>query len=186
MKTVFAFIKSALKSIYFIGFIRDNKKPSSIHQFKVKTIEGFEFDLAKLKGKKILIVNTASQCGFTPQFKDLQELYIKYKDHNFTILGFPCNQFNNQDPGTNAEIKDFCTKNYSVTFPMMEKTDVKGPNASLLYQWLTQKEKNGVLNSVVIWNFQKYMIDENGFLVDYISFLRKPNSRKITNWIEKK
>lgn len=171
----------------FTGLLGLKGQPnSSIHQFKVKTIDGDIFDFASLKGKKILVVNTASKCGFTPQYKDLQELYLKYKDKNFIVIGFPCNQFNEQEPGTNEQIKEFCTKNYSVTFPLMEKVDVKGANAAEIYQWLTQKEKNGVMSSSVTWNFQKYMIDENGFLVDYLAPYRKPSSKKIIKWIEGK
>lgn len=172
---------------FFTGlFHKKEQVISSIHQFKVKTIDGKEFDLASLKGNRILIVNTASKCVFTPQFKDLQELYLKYKDHHFTILGFPCNQFNEQDPGTNTEIKEFCNKNFSVTFPLMEKIDVQGTNASEVYQWLTKKEKNGVMDSEVIWNFQKYMVDENGFLVNYVFPFKKPSTKKIIRWLEKK
>lgn len=171
----------------FTGLLGVKGQPSSsIHQFKVTTIDGEVFDFASLKGKKILVINTASKCGFTPQYKELQELYLKYKGKNFVIVGFPCNQFSNQEPGTNQEIKEFCTKNYSVTFPIMDKIEVKGPNAAPIYQWLTQKEKNGVMSSTVKWNFQKYLIDENGFLVDYLSSYRKPNSRKIIKWIEGK
>lgn len=159
---------------------------SSIHQFKVKTIDGEVFDFSSLKGKKILVVNTASKCGFTPQFKDLEALYLKYKDKNFVIVGFPCNQFGGQDPGSNAEIKEFCTKNYGVTFPMMEKVNVKGDSICELYSWLTNKAKNGVMSSTIKWNFQKYMIDENGYLVDYVMSYKGPDTDKIVKWIEGK
>lgn len=175
-----------LAFLIFSFFTRKGKPTSSIHQFKAKTIEGDTLDFSTLKGKKILIVNTASKCGFTPQFKELEELFLKYSDKNFTIIGFPCNQFGEQDPGTGTEIKEFCTRNYGVTFRMMEKVNVKGDSISEIYKWLTSKDKNGVMNSSVKWNFQKYMIDEDGFLVDFLYSFKKPNSQKIVSWIEKK
>ena len=165
---------------------RKGKPTSSIHQFKTKTLEGLDFDMASLKGKKVLIVNTASKCGFTPQYKELENLYQKYKDKNFVIIGFPCNQFGGQEPGTSSEIHDFCTKNYGVTFLMMEKVNVKGDSICDIYKWLTNKSQNGVMSSSVKWNFQKYMIDENGFLVDYVLSFKSPLNSKITNWIEGK
>lgn len=171
--------------IIFSFYLKKGKPTSSIHQFKAKTIDGELFDFSSLKGKKILIVNTASKCGFTPQFKELEQLFELYKDKNFAIIGFPCNQFNEQDPGTGAEIKDFCTRNYGVSFLMMDKVNVKGDSISEIYNWITSKEKNGVMNSAVKWNFQKYMIDENGFLVDYVLSFKKPNCKKIVSWIEK-
>ncbi len=173
-------------SFFSISAYRKGTPTSSIHQFKTTTLEGQPFDLSSLKGKKILIVNTASKCGFTPQFKQLEELYVKYKDKNFVIIGFPCNQFAHQDPGSSSEIKEFCTRNYGVTFPMMEKTHVKGSEISDIYSWLTSKEKNGVESSSVKWNFQKYMIDENGFLVGHVGSAKSPDSEKIVNWIEGK
>lgn len=169
----------------FINKNGDNPKPS-IHVFKAKTIDGQDFDFSNLKGKKVLIVNTASECGLTPQYKQLQEVYDKYKDKNFTIIGFPANNFGSQEPGNNTEIKAFCTKNFGVTFQMMEKVSVKGDDMCEIYKWLTQKEKNGVASSTVKWNFQKYMIDEEGHLVDSVSPLKKPDCNKIVNWIEGK
>jgi glutathione peroxidase len=127
----------------------------TFHEFKVNTLEGEEYDLADLKGKKVLIVNTASKCGFTPQYEGLQKLYEKYGGDNFTIIGFPANDFLKQEPGTNEEIREFCSKNYGVTFPMMEKISVKGKTMHPLYQWLTQKDLNGLKNSSVSWNFHK-------------------------------
>lgn len=165
------------------------KKPAtktSIHQFKAKTIDGNVLDFSSLKGKKILVVNTASKCGFTPQYKELEALFEKYKDKNLVIIGFPCNQFGEQEPGTSGDIKEFCTRNYGVTFTMMEKVDVKGDSISEIYSWLTSKAKNGVKSSSVKWNFQKYMIDENGFLVDYVLSFKSPNCSKIVKWIERK
>lgn len=172
-------------SLLSFAFIRRKGKPSSsIHQFKSLTLEGEDFDFASLKGKKILIVNTASKCGFTHQYKDLEELYTKYKDQNFVIVGFPCNQFGKQEPGTNSDIKEFCTQNYGVSFLMMDKVNVKGENISPIFEWLTNKSKNGVESSSVKWNFQKYMIDENGFLIGTVNSVKSPKCKKIINWIE--
>ncbi|MGC1389676.1 MAG: glutathione peroxidase [Bacteroidales bacterium] len=158
---------------------------SGFYDFKVKTLEGANFDFSSLKGKKVMIVNTASKCGFTPQYKDLEEVYEKYRD-NFVIIGFPANNFAGQEPGTAAEIRKFCTENYGVTFPMMEKISVRGKDISPLYQWLTSKSKNGVMDSEVKWNFQKYLIDENGKLIDVIYSKDKPTSEKIISWITSK
>ncbi len=173
-------------SFFSIFAYKKGTPSSSVYQFKAKTIDGEILDLASLKGKKILIVNTASKCGFTPQFKQLEELYQKYKDKNFVIIGFPCNQFAHQDPGSSSEIKEFCTRNYGVSFPMMEKIHVKGDSISDIYAWLTSKKKNGVESSSVKWNFQKYMIDENGFLVGHVGSVKKPDCSEIVNWIEGK
>lgn len=161
-----------------------NAQNVSFHSFVVTDIDGNEFPLSKLKGKKVMVVNTASKCGFTPQYEDLQALYDKYKDKNFVIIGFPANNFMGQEPGTNQEIKEFCTTRFSVSFPMMAKISVKGNDIHPLYQWLTQKSMNGVMDSEVKWNFQKYLIDENGKLVDMIPPKEKPNSEKVIKWIE--
>ena len=185
MKFICIFIAFLLLVFLFFRF-KKNVIKTTIYQFKAKTIDGELLDFAALKGKKILIVNTASKCGFTPQYKDLELLYEKYKDKNFVIIGFPCNQFGNQEPGSSSDIKSFCTKNYGVTFTMMEKVDVKGDNISDIYKWLTNKNQNGVESSSVKWNFQKYMIDENGFLVDHVNSLKSPNCSKIIDWIENK
>jgi Glutathione peroxidase len=158
---------------------------SGFYDFKVKTLEGKEFDFASLKGKKVMVVNTASKCGFTPQYKDLEEVYEKYRD-NFVIIGFPANNFASQEPGTAAEIRKFCTENYGVTFPLMEKISVKGNDMAPIYQWLTSKSKNGVMDSEVKWNFQKYLIDENGKLVDVVYSKDKPTSDKVIAWITSK
>lgn len=157
----------------------------TLHSFKTKTIDGKEFDLASLKGKKVLVVNTASKCGLTPQYKELEALYNKYKDKNFVIVGFPANNFLSQEPGTNDEIKEFCEINYGVSFPMMSKISVKGKDQDPIYKWLTEKSENGKLDADVSWNFQKFMIDENGNLVDFASPRESPMSEKITGWIEK-
>jgi glutathione peroxidase len=159
------------------------QQPKLFYDFRVKDIDGNPFDLMSLKGKKVLLVNTASKCGFTPQYADLEKLYEEYKNKNFVIIGFPANNFMGQEPGTNAEIKNFCSANYGVTFPMMSKISVKGRDIDPLYKWLTSKELNGVMDSEVGWNFQKYMIDEKGNLVDMVPSKDKPYSDKIVNWI---
>jgi glutathione peroxidase len=157
----------------------------SFYDFKVKDIDGKEFDMASLKGKKVMLVNTASKCGNTPQYETLESLYKEYGNHNFIIIGFPANNFGAQEPGTNTEIAEFCTKNYGVTFPMMSKISVKGDDMAPLYKWLTAKNQNGKMDSEVTWNFQKYLIDENGQLVDVIAPRTKPNDEKILSWIKK-
>ena len=187
MYKFFILILLLLLGFIFYSFIIKKGKPtSSIHQFKMLTLEGKIFDFSSLLGKKILIVNTASKCGFTPQYKDLEDLYKKYSDKNFVIIGFPCNQFGKQEPGTNSDIQEFCTRNFGVTFLMMDKVDVKGDSISPIYKWLTNKSQNGVESSSVKWNFQKYMVDENGYLLGHVSSVKSPNCSKIVNWIEGK
>ena len=158
----------------------------TIYQFKVKDLYGEEFDFASLKGKKILIVNTASECGLTPQYKDLEAIYKKYKDLNFVIVGFPANNFGKQEPGSNEQIAKFCELNYGVTFPMMSKISVKGSDMDKVYQFLTQKSKNGLQDSEVEWNFQKYLINEQGQLVKVLSPRVLPNDATIVGWINGK
>jgi glutathione peroxidase len=158
----------------------------TIYQFKVTDLYGKEFDFASLKGKKILIVNTASECGLTPQYKDLEAIYKKYKDKNFVIVGFPANNFGSQEPGTNDQIAKFCKMNYGVTFPMMSKISVKGKDMHPIYQFLTQKSKNGLQDSEVEWNFQKYLINEKGVLVKVLSPRVLPSDIAIVGWINEK
>ena len=155
-----------------------------IYQFKVKDLYGEEFDFASLKGKKVMIVNTASKCGLTPQYKDLEALYKEYKDKGLVIIGFPANNFAGQEPGSNEEIAQFCEINYGVTFPMMEKISVKGDDMAPIYEYLTQKGKNGVQDSEVEWNFQKYLINENGQLEKVIHPEKLPTDPEIINWIK--
>ncbi len=164
----------------------ENNSLSTIYDFSVKDISGEDFSLSSLKGKKVMLVNTASKCGLTPQYEKLEALYKKYKDQNFVIVGFPANNFGAQEPGTNTEIATFCKLNYGVTFPMMEKISVKGADIHPLYQFLTQKSKNGVLDSEVSWNFQKYLINEKGELVAMIPPTTSPENQQIIDWIEGK
>ncbi|MES2574743.1 MAG: glutathione peroxidase [Bacteroidota bacterium] len=156
----------------------------TIYQFKVKDLSGETFDFASLKGKKIMIVNTASKCGLTPQYKELEALYKEYAAKGFVIIGFPANNFGSQEPGTNEEIATFCQLNYGVTFPMMSKISVKGDDMNEVYQFLTQKSKNGLEDSEVKWNFQKYLINEKGELEKVIGPRTLPKDAEIVNWIK--
>ncbi|MBC7937003.1 MAG: glutathione peroxidase [Rhizobacter sp.] len=152
----------------------------SIYDFKVESLEGGTIDFSSYKGKKILVVNTASNCGYTPQYKELEALYEKYKG-KLVVIGFPANNFNQQEPGTNTEIKAFCEKNYGVSFPMAAKVSVKGGDMAPVYQWLTQKSQNGVLDAEIQWNFNKFLIDENGKMVAYFPSKVTPLSEEITS-----
>ncbi|WKL44256.1 glutathione peroxidase [Flavobacterium sp. ZE23DGlu08] len=156
----------------------------TIYQFKVEDLSGKSFDFASLKGKKIMIVNTASKCGLTPQYKDLEAVYKEYKDKGLVIVGFPANNFASQEPGTNEEIATFCQLNYGVTFPMMDKVSVKGDDMAAIYQFLTQKSKNGLKDSTVEWNFQKYLINEKGELEKVISPKTLVTDPEVLNWIK--
>jgi glutathione peroxidase len=167
----------------------ETQKPvqsQTIYQFKVTDLYGKEFDFYTLKGKKILIVNTASECGLTPQYKDLEAIYKKYKDLNFVIIGFPANNFGSQEPGSNEQIAKFCQMNYGVTFPMMSKISVKGKDIHEVYKFLTQKDKNGLQDSQVEWNFQKYLINEEGKLIKVLSPRVLPTDSEIVDWINGK
>ena len=155
----------------------------SFYALAVKDINGNDFKFSDLKGKKVLIVNTASECGYTPQYKDLEELNKKYGD-KVVILGFPANNFGGQEPGTNKEIAGFCEKNYGVTFQLFEKVDVVGENACDLYKWLFTKELNGWNSQEPKWNFNKYLIDENGQLIKYFASSVKPMSEEILKSIK--
>ena len=157
---------------------------ASIHKFKVNDINGEIFDMSKLKGKKVMIVNTASKCGLTPQYKKLEVLYKEYNSQNFIIIGFPANNFLSQEPGSDAEIAEFCQNNYGVSFPMMSKISVKGNNKHPLYEFLTNKSLNGVLDSSVRWNFQKYLINAEGIVEKVISPWVSPDDSSIVEWIK--
>ena len=152
---------------------------ASIHSFSVKALDGSIINFADYKGKKILIVKTASECGYTPQYKALQELYEKYKN-KLVIVGFPANNFGGQEPGSNTEIKTFCEKNYGVTFPMAEKISVKGNDIAPIYKWLTNKAENGVLDAEIKWNFNKFLLDENGHIIAKFDSGTTPMSEEIT------
>lgn len=176
-----------MKYIIMLGFLSFLFPPKTldaqtknIYDFKVEGLDGGTIDFSQYKGKKILIVNTASKCGYTPQYEGLQKLYEKYKD-KMVIIGFPANNFMYQEPGDNATIKSFCEKNYGVTFPMAAKIDVKGKKMHPLYVWLTQKKYNHYNDSKVKWNFQKYLIDEKGNLIEVFAPDIEPMSDVITS-----
>ena len=179
MKT---FVLMMVSLLFAVSLEAQNK---SFYDFTVKTIDGKDFPLSSLKRKKVLVVNVASKCGLTPQYAQLEKLYEKYKDKDFVIIGFPANNFMGQEPGSNEEIAQFCSLNYDVTFPMMAKISVKGKEIAPLYQWLTEKKLNGKEDASVQWNFQKFMIDENGNWVGFASPKESPFSEKIVTWIEK-
>ena len=179
-------LRLLLTSIYLTMSLTISAQTSvdnSIYQFKVADIYGKIFDFSKLKGKKIMIVNTPSKCGLTYQYEALQELYSQYKDFNFMIVGFPSNDFLWQEPGSNEDIIEFCEENYGVTFPMMSKISVKGSSMHPIYKFLTDKNRNGVVSSSVSWNFQKYLINEDGSIHKVISPRTKPEDPKIIEWI---
>ena len=173
----------ALLSIMTLTLNSQTSVDNSIHQFKVADIYGNIFDFSQLKGKKVMIVNTASKCGLTYQYEALQKLYSQYKDLNFVIVGFPSNDFLWQEPGSNDEIIDFCEQNYGVTFPMMSKITVKGSKKHPIYQFLTEKSKNNYRDSRVTWNFQKYLINKEGLIEKIISPRTRPDSEEIVSWI---
>ena len=152
----------------------------SIYDFKVAGLDGDTIDFAQFKGKKILIVNTASKCGFTPQYEDLEKLYETYKD-KLVIVGFPANNFFSQEPGSNETISEFCKKNYGVSFPMAAKISVKGKNIAPIYKWLCNKEENGVMDAKISWNFNKFLLDENGKIIAPFKSAVKPMSEEIVS-----
>lgn len=151
----------------------------SIYDFKVPALDGSTIDFAAFKGKKILIVNTASKCGYTSQYEDLEALYKKYQD-KLVIVGFPANNFLGQEPGTNDEIKEFCKKNYGVTFPMAAKISVKGSSIAPIYKWLCNKNENGVMDEKISWNFNKFLLDEKGVIITKFGSGVKPMSDELT------
>ena len=180
MKYTFSFVL-----LFFVSFLAQSQV-NTLYDFRAEDIDGKLVEFSRFRGKKVMIVNVASKCGLTPQYKQLQALYEKYNSRGFEIIAFPANNFMKQEPGTNAEIREFCSTEYGVTFPMMSKISVKGEDMHLIYQWLTQKARNGKLDSEVSWNFQKYLIDEKGYLVDMMPPRTKPDDEKIVNWIEGK
>lgn len=154
----------------------------NLYDIQINSLQGKPINFGDFKGKYILFVNVASKCGFTPQYKDLEKLYQEYKDH-LIVIGVPCNQFGHQEPGSSDEIQEFCQVNYGVSFLITEKVNVKGSNQHPLYAWLTKKENNGKKSSTVRWNFQKYLVDSEGKLIDFYYSITKPTSSKITKHI---
>lgn len=162
---------------------KSNGQAKSIHEFKVESLSGDTIDFSDFKGKKILVVNTASDCGFTPQYEGLEKLYETYKD-KLVIVGFPANNFGGQEPGSNHEIATFCQKNYGVTFPMAAKVSVKGKDIAPIYKFLTEKKENGVKSTTILWNFTKILLNENGEVIDSFVSTTKPMSDSITKHLK--
>lgn len=177
MKPLFLILSIAFSSAAF---------SQSIYDYKVETLSGETFDFSTLKGKKIMIVNTASKCGYTSQYEQLEAIYKQYKNKGFVVIGFPSNDFMKQEPGTNDEIAAFCQKNYGVSFPMMDKVSVKGKEMAPIYSFLTKKSFNKLEDNEVGWNFQKYLINEKGQLVRVVKSGVSPNDPSIIKWIEGK
>ena len=173
----------------FIGIIKttddnvEQKASTSLYTVEINSLQGKPINLSDFKGKKILFVNVASKCGFTPQYRELEELQQANKDH-LVVIGVPCNQFGQQEPGNADEIQEFCEVNYGVSFLITEKIDVKGSNQHNLYEWLTKKEVNGKQNTKVKWNFQKYLVDEEGEFLDFFYSITKPTSSRITSYLK--
>lgn len=168
----------------FMILLTASLNAKTLHDFQATTIDGEILDFSSFKGKRLLIVNTASKCGYTYQYGDLQKLFDKYGGDKFMIIGFPANNFAGQEPGSDEDIKDFCEENYGVTFQMMSKISVTGNDMHEIYKWLTQKSENGVRDAPIQWNFQKFMIDENGNWVDVVMPQVSPLINKITEWLE--
>lgn len=179
-----------MKNILFFALILFSIQAFAQHQtlydFTATAIDGTTFDFSTLKGKKVMIVNTASECTLTPQFKKLQKLYEKYGGNDFEIIGFPSNDFGNQEPGSDSVIYEFCTQKYNITFPMMSKISIKGDDAHPIYKWLTSKNENGTLDAKVTWNFQKFLIDETGHVLEVIHPIQSAQSKRVIDWLKKK
>ncbi|CAI8802182.1 glutathione peroxidase [Chryseobacterium sp. IT-36CA2] len=179
-----AFLQSCFNQKSEISKAKTNElMGKTIYDFKVEGLDGKEINFADFKGKKILIVNTASECGFTPQYADLENVYQQYKD-KLVVIGFPANNFGGQEPGTNTEIGAFCQKNYGVTFPMAAKVSVKGDDTAPIFKYLTEQELNGVKNTSILWNFTKFLVDENGKLIDSFVSTTNPNGEAITKYLK--
>ncbi|MBE4948682.1 glutathione peroxidase [Chryseobacterium culicis] len=179
-----AFLQSCTQQKSEISKAKTNElMGKTIYDFKVEGLDGKEINFADFKGKKILIVNTASECGFTPQYADLEKIYEQYKD-KLVVVGFPANNFGAQEPGSNTEIGAFCQKNYGVTFPMAAKVSVKGDDTAPIFKFLTEKDLNGVKNTSILWNFTKFLVDENGKLVDSFISTTKPTDEAITKYLK--
>jgi len=181
-------LKLVILSVLFLVSIQSNSQiknnqTMSLYNIEINSLDGSPINLNDYKGKHILFVNVASECGFTGQYEDLQKLYDTYQD-KLMVIGVPCNQFGGQEPGTSDQIQSFCSKNYGVTFLMTEKIDVKRDGQHPLYKWLTNKDLNGIKSTSVKWNFQKYLIDGNGDFVDYFYSITKPLSSKITRQLK--
>jgi glutathione peroxidase len=177
MKYLLTLVAVALFSAFTL------KGDPTIHSFKVKSIEGGTIDFSKFKGKMILVVNTASKCGYTPQYEALEKVYEEYKD-KLVIVGFPANNFGGQEPGADTEIQEFCKSRFGVKFPLASKISVKGEDTAPIYKWLTSKMENGVLDAEIQWNFNKFLLDENGKMIAYFPSKVKPDSEEILKYLK--
>ena len=176
------FLFTAFFALSLLAFIAP---PKSLFNYKAKDIIGQDISLSQFKGKVVLVVNLATQCAFTPQYRDLQALYDKYGENGFVILGFPSNSFGGQEPGTNEEIRQFCTQKFAITFPVFSKISVTGDDIHPIYKFLTQKSENGKVDAPIEWNFQKFLIDRNGNVVKSFRPKVKPLNKDLTKEIEK-
>ena len=179
-------MKIILFFVLLLISVKGITQEKTLYDFTATAIDGTNFDFSTLKGKKVMIVNTASECSLTPQFKKLQKLYEKYGGDDFEIIGFPSNDFGEQEPASDSVIYEFCTQKYGVTFPMMAKIPIKGDEAHPIYKWLTSSEENGILDAKVAWNFQKFLIDEKGHVVEVVHPIQSAKSKRVINWLEGK
>jgi glutathione peroxidase len=176
-------LKRLCTLVCFLIFTQLVFAQKTLHDFSARTITGEILDFSTFKGKKVLIVNTATECSLTPQFRKMQELYEEYGGDDFEIVAFPCNDFGSQEPGTNEQINEFCTKKYNVSFTLMEKILIKD-DMHPIYKWLTSSEENGTLDAKVIWNFQKFLVDEEGHVVESLSPITGVQNRRIIEWLQ--
>jgi len=167
----------------FSGLINTSAQEKAFYDFRVKTIDGDNYDLSTLKGKMVMVVNTASKCSLAPQFRKLQSLFEEYGGDDFVILAFPSNDFFNREPGSNQKIKKRVNEKYGITFPLMDKVSVKGKNIHPLYAWLTDSKRNGRVHAPVKWNFQKFLIDREGHVVDFIPPATRPDCQRVIDWL---
>jgi len=176
-------MKTFLSVFALVILISFRPAPKSIYSFKIKSLDGSTIDFSKFKGKKILVVNTASMCGFTPQYEGLEKLYESHKD-KLVIIGFPSDNFGNQEFHNDDSISTFCRKDHGVTFPLTTRVDVKGPNATPIFKYLCSKDENGVLDATISWNFNKFIIDENGKLLQHFDSKITPESPELLKYID--
>ena len=177
-------MKNLILFILLIFTVSSFAQHKTLYDFKAKTIEGEEYDFSGLKGRKVLIVNIATECSLAPQLNKLQELYEEYGGDDFEIIAFPCNDFGKQEPGTNAEVLEKCESKYKISFQLMEKIKIKGDSIHPVYNWLTQSSENGVLDAKVTWNYQKFLVDKNGQVVESVAPIVGPKNNRIIEWLK--
>ncbi len=177
-------MKNLTLFILLIFAVSSFAQHKTLYDFKAKTIEGEEYDFSGLKGRKVMIVNIATECSLAPQLNKLQELYEEYGGDDFEIIAFPCNDFGKQEPGTNAEVLEKCESKYKISFQLMEKIKIKGDSIHPIYNWLTQSSENGVLDAKVTWNYQKFLVDKNGQVVESVAPIVGPKNNRILEWLK--